>query len=569
MRKKEKLGSVATEFDVIVVGGGINGLTSAAYCAKAGLKTVVIERRDQVGTHAATEEWSYPGFRTSPHATSHRVGDSPCMMDLDLEKFGLELYPGRFDFAMTFKDGKALVPDAWDVNNYYKALGRFSEHDAKVFADVYNALQPLQQEIWSNFIYSAPSTERWDRFVGSFSKLPHVPEDWWDLSGFELVDLLFEDDHVRAWKASIPHAITMPPTEKIIGPMGVLLTTGSFGAKQALGGSHQIPHALIRCIIHHGGKVLQSCAVERIIVEDGEAKGVVLGKNSSYPEKIILAKRAVISDLSPLPTFVHLIGEDHIDKQVIRFLKYEYDYDKEGLFTASFMTTEPPNWKGNGFDPHMREAWSFLCGVESLEDFEKMMMQLSVGKIPDPLTALGDNFVLTLYDQTAAPPGYHNVQFWLNVPYNLRKLGGPEAWDDVSSQVLEDAIEMAESYAPGFRRTVKYKVGITPLDTFRKNPSAVQSARHGGIVKPGQLYFTKPFLGCNAPRTPIRKLYLCNGAWPWNNTVLATGYIAAVELMKDLGIRLPEWWSHRPGEWFRSWVERNGLQSQVNRRFTA
>ncbi|MDA4111895.1 MAG: NAD(P)/FAD-dependent oxidoreductase, partial [Thaumarchaeota archaeon] len=64
------MNTVPTEFDVIVVGGGVNGLTTAAYCAKVGLKTVVIERRDQVGTHAATEEWSYPGFRTSPHATS-------------------------------------------------------------------------------------------------------------------------------------------------------------------------------------------------------------------------------------------------------------------------------------------------------------------------------------------------------------------------------------------------------------------------------------------------------------------------------------------------------------------
>lgn len=563
------MSAVPTEFDVIVIGGGINGLTAAAYCAKVGLKTVVIERRDQVGTHSATEEWSYPGFRTSPHATSHRVGDSPCMLDLELERFGLDLVPGRFDFSMVFENGKAIVPDAWDVNRAYKAIERFSQHDANVMRDLYKALQPTIGEIWSDFIYAAPTPERWDKASQKFSKLPHVPEDWWNVTAFELVDLLFENDQIQAWKASWPHAITMPPNQKIIGPLGVILTSSSSGAKQAIGGSHQIPHAMIRCIIHYGGKVLQSCPVEKIIVEDGEAKGVILGKDSSYPEKKIFARRAIISDLSPIPTFLHLIGEDHLDKQVARVLKYEYDYDNEGLFTASFMTTELPNWKGNQFDPNMKEAWSFLCGVDNLDEFKRMISQLESGQIPDPLTALGDDFVLTLYDKTAAPTGYHNVQFWLNVPYNLRKLGGPEKWDKVSAQVLEDSIEMAERYAPGFRKTIKQKVGISPFDIFRKNPSAVLGSRHGGVAKPGQLYFDKPFLGCNAPRTPIKNLYLCNGMWPWNNTILASGYIAALELIKDLGIKRPDWWTHRPGEWFENWIDRNNMRSTVNRTFNS
>ncbi len=563
------MNAIQTEFDIIVIGGGINGLTTAAYLAKTGLKVVVIERRDQVGTHAATEEWSYPGFRTSPHATSHRVGDSPCMLDLDLEKFGLELYPGRYDFSMCFANGKAIVPDAWNVNNAYKSIERFSKHDAMVFKDLYKALQPLQSQIWSNFIYAAPSLERWDKIAKEFSKLPHVPEDWWNMSAFELVDLLFEDEQIKAWKASIPHAITMPPNQKIIGPLGVLLTSGSSGAKQALGGSHQIPHALIRCIIHYGGKVLQSSDVEKIIIQDGEAKGIILGRNSSYPAKRIMARRAIVSDLSPVPTFLHLVGEDHLDKQVAWVLKYEFDYDNEGLFTSSFMTTELPNWKGNEFDPHMREVWTFLCGVENLDDFKKMIAQLESDQIPDPLTALGDDFILTLHDETAAPPGHHNVQFWLNVPYSLRKLGGPEKWDDVAPQVLEDSIEMVERYAPGFRKTIKHKVGISPLDIFRKNPSAILGSRHGGVVRPGQLYFDKPFLGCNAPRTPIKNLYICNGMWPWNNTILATGYIAALEVIKDLGVGRPSWWSHRPGEWFPMWTERNGKHSLVNRSFNS
>ncbi len=553
------ISSVPSVFDVIVIGGGMNGLTAAAYLAKAGLKTVVIERRDQLGTHETTEELSYPGFRTSPHTTSHWVGHSPCMLDLELEKFGLELYPARHSRAMPFMDGTAMVPDLWDANGFYAAYAKFSDHDAEVFKDIYNGMAAVRENIYMDFLYSAPSPENWDMMIQKFSSIPHIPEDWWTMTGFELIDLLFEDEHIKAWAAGSANEAIYSPTFKINGPLGaVLLATGA-PAQQAIGGSHQVPHAMFRCIVQHGGKILQSCEVEKIIVDDGEAKGVVMSKYSAYPEKTILARKAVVSDLSPAPTFIDLIGEEHLDKQVYRVLKYEYDYGWQNLFTSSFMISELPRWNSSEFNSNIKKSWVFACGTETMRDVEKSLSDLVSGRIPDPITALGGDYILSLYDETAAPSGYHNIQFWTDVPFNLRKHGGVERWDDITHQVVDNVAEMFEKYSPGFRKTIKYKVGLSPLDTFRKNPSALNGQVSGGVPKPGQLYFDRPFLGCNAPRTPIKKLYLSNGTWPFGNSNLASGYIAAFEVVKDLGMPRPSWWSHKSFEWYKSWAAKNGL----------
>jgi len=544
-------GTVQAEFDVVVVGGGINGLAAAAYMARTGLRTVVIERRDQLGTHAVTEEWSYPGFRTSSHATSMWVGHSPCMMDLELEKFGLELVSGRFTRAMPFADGKAFVPDGLDVDSLYKKYLRFSKKDADTFRALFTSLSPFKPFLFQNFFFSAPGPEKWDDLMRLIAGLPRLTEDWWDMTGFEMADLLFEEEHVKTHVTSWANAVGFPPHVKIMGPLGVLLLSTSTTDQQAIGGAHQVPHALFRCIIHHGGKIIQSSEVERIVIEDGEAKGVVLGEHSAYPEKMILAKKAVISDLSPVPTFIQLVGEDHLDRSVARVIKYQYDYDWHTLFTTSYMTTSPPKWKGAAFDPDINEAWDFNVGVESVADVERTVMQLITGRVPDPINAIGSDFVLTLYDKTAAPPGHHNIQFWTDVPYNIRRLGGPEKWDEISEDVADKVTEMVDNYAPGFRATIEDRVAITPLDLYRKNPSAIKGGWAAGPSKAGQLYFDRPFLGCNAPRTPIKKLYLSNGTWPWSMSWLASGYIAANEVIKDLGIKKPDWWSHKVFEWRR------------------
>ncbi len=553
--------SLQTEFDVIVIGGGINGLTAAGYLAKTGLKVAVIEKRDQLGTHCSTEEFSTPGWRNNPHASGIWVGHSPAMMDLELERFGLELIFPRFSRAQPFLDGKAFVPDLWDMNRTYRKWQRFNATDGGTFRAMMNRFVDIRQEIMERFVYSPPSVENWDATIDLLKSIPHVPEDFLEMTGFELIDLLFQDEHLKGQLAGWSHAVAIEPHLKVIGPIGAILLVSSFGVQQCIGGSHQIPHALFRCIIHYGGKIFQNCEVERIIIKDGVATGVQLGKYSSYPEKVLTARRAIISNLSPIPTFLKLVGEDHLDPSVARVLR-TFDYEWGVLFTAGYLAKAPPNWVGTDYDPDLADAWHFNFGADTLEDVERTMTDLLFGRIPDPITFLGANFIFSMHDPKAAPPGLHSIQLWADVPYNIRRLGGPERWDAITQDVVDTCTDRLEEYAPGFRKGIVDTVGYNPLDIARRNASAIKGVWAGGIVAPGQLYFDRPFLGCNPPRTPIGHLYLSNGVWPHSFSWLGAGHNAALCVLQDLRKKKPAWWSHKPLEWLGLVTKRKGIETK-------
>jgi phytoene dehydrogenase-like protein len=553
--------SLQTEFDVIVIGGGINGLTAAGYLAKVGLKVAVVEKRDQLGTHCSTEEFATPGWRNNPHASGIWVGHSPAMLDLELERFGLELIFPRFSRAQPFLDGKAFVPDLWDMNRTYRKWQRFNAQDAETFRAMMNRFVEIRQEVMERFVYSPPSVENWDTTIDLLKSIPHVPEDFLEMTGFELIDLLFQDEHLKGQLAGWSHAVAIEPHLKVIGPIGAILLVSSFGVQQCIGGSHQIPHALFRCIIHYGGKIFQNCEVEKIIIKDGVATGVQLSQYSSYPEKVLTARRAIVSNLSPIPTFLKLVGEDHLDPAVARVLR-TFDYEWGVLFTAGYLAKAPPNWVGTDFDPDLADAWHFNFGADTLEDVERTMTDLLFGRIPDPITFLGANFIFSMHDPKAAPPGLHSVQLWADVPYNIRRLGGPERWDAITNDVVESCTDRLEEYAPGFRQGIVDTVGYNPLDIARRNASAIKGVWAGGIVAPGQFYFDRPFLGCNPPRTPIGHLYLSNGVWPHSFSWLGAGHNAALCVLQDLGKKKPAWWSHKPLEWLGLVTRRKGIETK-------
>ncbi|MEW5946235.1 MAG: NAD(P)/FAD-dependent oxidoreductase [bacterium] len=544
-------------YDVIVVGGGVNGLTAAAYLAKAGLDVLVLERRDEAGAHCSTEEVTIPGFRHNLHATWIIAGSGPVVEDLELENFGFQPLITEYDYGFPFPDGTCLLMHTYDFQKTYASWARFSRKDADTFLQLAGATAPLIPELMDIIVYRAPSPENFNRALEILDSVEMLPRGVIEMNGLELLDVLFENERVKAMLASLEWIGGMPPWNRLVGALGALMVLSLgpvYACHQLRGGSHSLPHALVRCLVRNGGSILYSCPVERIVVESGRAAGVRLSKNAVFGEMEFSARLAVISNLTAQPTFLQLVGEENLPPNAAARIKL-FRYDEQVLFGAHYALNAPPAWKAAGFDPGIGNCFMGYMGAETMKDIEDFSISYIAGKIHEKIMV--NWFVPTLADPTQAPEGCHTAFAWLDAPYDLRRLGGPEKWDDIKHGLLDRVTARWEEFAPGFTKSILAAFPYTPLDIFRRNPSAVKGNWIGGSVCPGQLYLDRPFAGeTTAPRTPVPGLYISNSIWPPGTTFLGAGYVAADVVARDLGVRDREWWRAKPINWWRRFLSK-------------
>jgi phytoene dehydrogenase-like protein len=541
---------VKDEYDVIVIGAGVNGLTAAAYLQKAGLEVAVFERRDEEGTHCATEEVGVPGIKYNLHACGLMPHGTPPYADLELEKFGLEmLTSSEWAYFHPILDGTAVMFHQYDANLQYEAWKRINKHDAEVFRKLSQFFGTNWADLMDGFFYSIPSEEAFQQMIEYYNSCPLIPKGWENMDGFELADILFEDERIKAAMLTFGVAIELMPWEKLLGPLGLLAMSFTMCLPwnyTARGGSHGLPHALFRCLLHHGGKVFQACPVDKIIVENGEAKGVVLSKHAVYPEAVMKARKAVISNVTPELTFLRMVGEDKLEPDVVTRLK-EYDYDN-AVFTVHYIFNEFPQWIQEKRFPEVHQVYGFDFGLENVQDVIRLGKDKVAGRIPDPPICAGycvQGF--SIADPTQAPPGLYPFHVWANVPADPEEIGGFEQWDEYRETYADKVEDLLVQYIPRLRETMVSRHVTTPMDTYRRNASAILGCWGGGALTYDQFYLNRPFPGCGAPRTPINKLYISQslGAMP-GATSLIQGTIAARVAGEDLGVRNQDWWTSKP-----------------------
>lgn len=563
--------SPKSEYDAIVIGGGVNGLATAAYLQKAGLSTAIFERRDESGTFCSTEEVLYPGVKLNMHASLLLPHFGPSYVDLELEHFGLELLraPGaRFAYFYPFLDGNAVMFSGRDVRETYEAWKKISPRDAETLRRITNHFGAGAPILAHLSIAAKRTDESFLEFLEANENVPVFPKDWLWMTGVEFADCLFENEQIKVGVLSYPATGGLDGiSSRLAGPLAVMHFLTMFtaeGGYTARGGSHSLTHALVRCFIHYGGKIFYNCPVEKVRIENNRAKGVFLSRNATYPEAEFTASKAVISDLSAKPTFFNLVGEEHLSVSARAQLK-RFDYRGSSLFTNYYVMSERPNFACAKKFPEANDTFVFNFGAETMADVGRVIDACMVRNIPpDPPVVWGAGFNYCIADPTQAPPGQYTLLTWANVPYELRPLGGAQVWDEIRESYADKVENVFAQYLPNLKTAKIARYVNTPYDYVRRNPHCGGNMHPGGSVTEAQMWSWKPFAGCGAPKTPIDSLYICQSGPAANYTNLGAAYAAASEVIEDLGIARPEWWKGVAFDGARELLRRQ----DVTQRFT-
>jgi beta-carotene ketolase (CrtO type) len=535
-----------SDYDVVVVGAGVNGLACGAYLAKAGLAVAVVERRNECGAFALTEDLFGAGHPTDTHAAVCFLPMSPVWGDLELDRYGFDLLLGRSAAAAVWPDGKNFV-FYYDRERQLRELERFSPVDARTAAELRSRIEPDALELCS-LIFREASEEGAERLsdLGRYAGIERPRFE--AMTGLELLSELFEEEHVRLlWLAAADIGlfgdVALPGEGAVAVILSSLLATGT-----PRGGMHALTHALVRCLRAHRGALWLNAPVARVERRGGDGRGgydVVLGEEAPYPGRELRARRAVVFNVAP-PLARDMLGKEMLARGDPALLGKMDSWSSAGhcAFISHFLVRGLPAWGSRPWNPDVDVSPFVLRPYDSWEHALRSQELYHRG---ETMGVLGD--VAEIYNQTAldrsrlGADGCCTVSVEIEYPVALDGLGGFGAWDrsEVSGRVHAAHLEMMERLAPGFRGQVVDSCYFTPLDNWRRNASAIFGHEIGGDNSGPQWY-----LGRMPVRSAIEGLYFSQGIWPASLTHLGNGYVAACAVAEDLGVRDQPWWTSAP-----------------------
>jgi len=534
-----------SEFDVVVVGGGPNGLMTAAYLSRAGLRTVVVERRHEIGGGLATEEVLFPGYYTNVHAVYHMMTDyMPLYRDFDFTRHGLTFVVPNAQTAAVFGDGKSLLL-CRQIEDTKDSIAKFSRKDAITFGKVMRTWRRIVDEVVAPATYLPPippldMIEAFERTETGREALRLT-----EMSPVEILDEIFTDDRVKMTFLYAACMWGLDPTDTGLGFMVPLLIDRTMNKGICFGGSHKLAGALSREIHSNGGLIVDNAEVTRIIVEDGTARGVEI-----FDGRVIKAK-AVISSLDPQSNFLNLIESGQVEEDLQRTAQ-DWEWDKWSFFTTSVALTEPPKYRAD--DPWVDKAVMTVLGFDSTEQLLSHWQNVLAGRLGPGLG--GHATCESLYDPTLArmregsphpwaedppqkPGAPHHVAFLqMHAPYDLE--GG---WKERHEELVDEAVETWSRYAPNITADkILLRSGESPVDIERRIPNMVRGSIKHGDYNPLQMGTFRPSDLCVAGRTPIDGFYLCGAStYPGGLIIGGPGYIAANTVAEDLDVQ--KWWT--------------------------
>ncbi|MCZ7525678.1 MAG: NAD(P)/FAD-dependent oxidoreductase [Acidimicrobiia bacterium] len=524
------------EYDAIVIGAGHNGLCAAAYLQRAGLSTVIVERRHEEGGGANTEEVVLPGFCHNLHAQYMEFFDvMPMIQDFGLEDLGLRTVMPEAQAGIAFADGRPPVvlhrPDLLDRT--HANLARYSKADADTYVELKKRVMAFEPMVGAN-LYSIPGAGG-DADPGGMLEMAFgdlgVGRHFSAKSPKAVIDELFETPELRAllYRATVEWGFPVDATGMGAGFITFIMwTMGNW--KLALGGTHTLAKAMTQACYREGVDLLENTMVEKVIVEDGRAVGVKVRGGEE-----IRATRAVASNADLRQTLLDMVGPEHLsDLWVKRARAFRYG-PSHVLGTPMFCLYEAPAYKSARWDPDIDRCFYTMVGFDGPADTALYIRDAYSGRLPMPAAG---TWVNSLWDRSQAPPGRHSATGWYFLPCASELTA--EEWADVRATYNDRFLDRWVEFAPNMTRdnVIAHRL-YTPDQMERKNLMREGDFSNGEFT-PDQTGPNRPFPEASNYRTEVEGLYLCGpSAYPGGGMHAACGYNAFKAIAEDLGLPSP------------------------------
>jgi phytoene dehydrogenase-like protein len=525
---------MSNEYDAIVIGGGHNGLVNGAYLAKAGLRTLILERRHLVGGAAITEEL-YPGFQFTTFSYALSLLRPEIVQELDLTSHGFMPLLMPTTFCPTDDGDYLLVGEDKDENHH--EIARHSKRDADAYdafnhmmAQVVHAIRPLMDAIPPDVTSKDPEERARMAAIGSYlaDLPPRVLHDLVRLLTGSAADILedyFETDIMQGWQASSGIIGSK------IGPRsqgsGLVLLYHSFGEHDSVygawafhkGGNGGFTQVLARAAEALGAEIRLESPVDRVITHEDRVVGVVLTDGTEFRAPV------VVSALDPRRTFMELVDARQLPSDLVenvRRLKFQGTSAK-----VNFALDANPTFPA--LEGRSDQYRGFINIGPSLDYLERAFDEAKYGWYSS--RPYIDSSIQSNIDPDMAPPGKAVMSNFIQyAPYHLRE----SDWD-TEREALGDVVQARlEEIFPGFSDLVLHREVVTPLDIERTVGLTEGNIFAGEFLAP-QMFFFRPAPGWNQYRTPIHGYYQCgSGTHPGGCVMGAPGRFASQQILSDL-----------------------------------
>jgi len=526
---------VANTYDVAIIGGGHNGLVTAAYLARAGRTVVVFEKKSVIGGMAVTEAF-FPGFSASSIADESDCLSPQIVADLNLKQSGLTVLSTDPLIFAPQKDGRHLT--IWhDVQRTAREIAHFSRADAdaypvfikdigkiaQIIAGLNHMILPDMPDVGLKDLPGVLKLVKPIRSLG-WKKITQVMRVL-PLSVADLLGEWFESDIVKATiAASALNNISLGPQES--GTAYAFLqnfatsNNGLFrSGGQIQGGAGALTTALADAAKILGVKIQTSAEVSHLTMEKGRARGVILADGKT------ISADTVVSALDMRSTFLQLIDPGQLDKTVLKNVqKITYCGTMARVHFALDALPDFTGLTGNA----QRILSGHIQIAPTLTGLQKAFDPVKYGQYPE--RPYLDIRIPTLSDPSLAPEGKHVMSATVKyIPYHLREGN----WSGLRDALARRVIKTISDFAPGFEKIVQHCHVITPLDMETKYDLPEGSLVHGDITLDQSLWM-RPIPGFTQYRSPVKGLYLCSAAThPGAGVTGINGLNAAVKILKD------------------------------------